>query len=407
MHRSQVKMKRGSKGFTIVELLVAITILAILTALLLPAIQQSREAARKIKCANNMKQLGLAMHSYAQSHGSLPPGYTGDLSSENYVKSWAWGALLLPHLEQRPLYDAIDPESQSLAESAANPSNLQMIQHDLSIFLCPSDTGPAQSHPYRQLLIPETLAQASADYPEWIYQTMDFEIQWVRLNPAILGDHSGMVMAHISPPIPYVNPKPKPKTFPRPDPPSDPGYSDPTSDPGYSDPPTVSSTSVNVGKSNYVGSLGSNWRLNKASWSDGEFRGNGVLGRNTRVTWSQITDGTSNTILVGERSWKNYAAVWPGVNSVNDCGFIDNQMVLGTAFYPINQGSTPINLDCDGTGSANFSSFHHGGANFLFADGSVRFLTETIDFQNSDQPNQIGLYQKLAHRNDGGITGAF
>ena len=73
MHRSQVKMKRGSKGFTIVELLVAITILAILTALLLPAIQQSREAARKIKCANNMKQLGLAMHSYAQSHGRLPP----------------------------------------------------------------------------------------------------------------------------------------------------------------------------------------------------------------------------------------------------------------------------------------------------------------------------------------------
>lgn len=111
-----------------------------------------------------------------------------------------------------------------------------------------------------------------------------------------------------------------------------------------------------------------------------------------------IFDGVSSTIAIGERSIQNYAAVWVGGNSWQGCGFADNQMVLGTTFYPINDPPLSLNLDCDGQGSANFSSYHEAGSHFLFADGSVHFLTEQIDRD---------LLRKLADRDDGETVAHF
>ena len=410
MQTNRPETKTGCRGLTVVELLVAITIMSILIALLLPAVQQAREAARRASCANHLKQLGLGMHLYSKSHGCFPPGYTAELSQDQYAKSWAWGAFLLPYLEKRPLYDTINLEKQSLTESVVDPNMIRFYQTELSIFLCPSDSGSSLSHSYRQLLVPQYLTQENLETENDLNNHASSELMWVFLTPSVSRGFSGIsVIAHARPPIPFPipKPKPKPKPTPFPFPDSDPDPTDDTEPEPTPDPPPVTTMPIKIGKSNYVGSLGSAWKPNQSDWSDEDFKGNGVLGRNTRVSWNHITDGTSNTFILSERSWKNYAAVWPGVNSVNDCGFIDNQMVLGTAFYPLNQRSVSVNIDCDGTGSANFSSHHPGGANFLFADGSVHFLSDKIDFRNSDSSHQLGLFQRLAHRSDGEITGEF
>ncbi len=114
-------------GFTLVELLVVIAIIGILIALLLPAVQAAREAARRSQCTNNMKQLGLALHNYHDTHQVFPPGgleYGCSSAGPNYeqpgklVKNLNGLVLLLPYLEQMPLYDKYDCRQAACAGSA-------------------------------------------------------------------------------------------------------------------------------------------------------------------------------------------------------------------------------------------------------------------------------------------------
>ena len=96
---------------TLIEVLVVITIIGILIALLLPAVQAAREAARRAQCANNLKQIGLALHNYHGSFEAFPPAYVSAVPPgvENYPelgRGWGWGAMILPQLEQRPVFDA-------------------------------------------------------------------------------------------------------------------------------------------------------------------------------------------------------------------------------------------------------------------------------------------------------------
>jgi prepilin-type N-terminal cleavage/methylation domain-containing protein/prepilin-type processing-associated H-X9-DG protein len=134
-------MKR-SRGFTLIELLVVIAIIAVLIALLLPAVQSAREAARRMQCVNNLKQIGLALHNYHDALSIFPPGY---IAASKFIDGetdtapgWSWASMILPQLDQAPLYSSINVYQP--IQAAANTTATQTI---LSAFLCPSDQLPA------------------------------------------------------------------------------------------------------------------------------------------------------------------------------------------------------------------------------------------------------------------------
>lgn len=126
-------------GFTLVELLVVIAIIGILIALLLPAVQAAREAARRMQCANNLKQFGLAMHNYHAALASFPPGtlrrYDDPNQFHTSTSCIAWIARLLPYLEQQALADRIDWK----AEPGNQGDNLEVMAVELAVARCPSD----------------------------------------------------------------------------------------------------------------------------------------------------------------------------------------------------------------------------------------------------------------------------
>ncbi len=128
------------KGFTLIELLVVIAIIAILVALLLPAVQQAREAARRTQCKNHLKQLGLALHNYVDVNTVLPPGASVDLSVTSTANNGSWGVhgRILPYLEQGSLYDQVD---LSIAWDFQTPIDGLKIP----IYACPSDPKSDQA----------------------------------------------------------------------------------------------------------------------------------------------------------------------------------------------------------------------------------------------------------------------
>ncbi|WP_459554784.1 DUF1559 family PulG-like putative transporter [Lacunimicrobium album] len=132
-----------SKGFTLIELLVVIAIIATLVAILLPAVQQAREAARRSTCKNNLKQIGIALHNYHDTYNRLPAGLTNPGVPER--PGWGWGASILPQIEQGALYDALrvgDVPLRSLYTSTATDQVRALLQAPISVYRCPSDVMP-------------------------------------------------------------------------------------------------------------------------------------------------------------------------------------------------------------------------------------------------------------------------
>jgi prepilin-type N-terminal cleavage/methylation domain-containing protein len=330
-------------GFTLVELLTTIAIIGILVAMILPAVQQSRESARRADCQNRLKQIGLALQHYHSTHQAFPPGCVGVFGDPANVQAWGWGVLTFPFLEQSSLYDGLDPRMNDLQTAIGSSAVRQLMQTRLESFRCPSDNADELAHEIRELTGFVLMAPPSP--------LISFHANHGGGNPSIIG--------------------------------------------------------VKPAAANYVGSFGDYWNPISSIWTRDELAGNGVLGSHTRVRFADVTDGTSNTFAVGERSWRSFAGVWLGVDGWDRCDSEGLPMVLGSAHYRLNIDPDPFWQTCDGRGSVGFGSRHVGGAQFVMCDGAVRFISDTIDFRVGQGSLAPGVYQRLARRNDGLPTSGF
>ena len=136
--------KTRQKGFTLIELLVVIAIIAILIALLLPAVQQAREAARRMSCSSNMKQIGIGLHCYHDTFNTLPPGWLAWDTTVNPITphwfglpGWGWSARILPYMEQTAVYNNLIDFNLPITD----PANAEARVLQLPIYRCPSDAG--------------------------------------------------------------------------------------------------------------------------------------------------------------------------------------------------------------------------------------------------------------------------
>lgn len=308
------------RGFTLVELLVVIAIIGVLVGLLLPAVQAAREAARRVQCANNLKQFGLAMHNYHDSLGSLPPGWIQQTVVQD-AANYSWGAFLLPFIEQANFHRSLDVGPTPLATNVS--LQLPLVQTKLAAFRCPSSSGP--------------------DLNE---------------NRPVGGETGELEFTSVS---------------------------------------------------NYV-AMNSSWHfsLGRGMPQNGDgvqhtSNANGAFFRNSGTRLRDVTDGTSNTMILTERvhiSIKGndcWAANALGLRFRTTISQLQNNNSHGQS-QVMAMGRGLINFET-GTCRRGISSLHPGGVETLFCDGSVRFLSENLDHNVDADVNSV--YEFLIAINDG------
>ena len=322
---------RIRRGFTLVELLVVIAIIGILVGLLLPAVQAAREAARRMQCSNNVKQLSLAAHTYHDAFNSFPICYfnqtnvTPVLTNPTEGRQTSWMVGLLPFIEQTALFNMIDfsrgihndPRSVGPPAVPVGPSNPFAAIQKISGFKCPSDA------------------------------TDDFKNQ--RLDTP-----TGVIRTTAWPVTSYKG---------------------------------VSGANWNIGNV-AVQSNVAPWNITRfGTTGDGLNRGNGVLMRGWNFPYKtnlrDVTDGTSNTLFVGEAigNYSQYNWWWLSGSTTATTSIPLNSRAYCTAYNPATmtkQGGL-IACSADFANNSGFASNHTGGGNFGICDGSVRFISDSMD----------------------------
>jgi prepilin-type N-terminal cleavage/methylation domain-containing protein len=339
-------MRRLRRGFTLVELLVVIAVIAVLIGLLLPAVQKIREAANRIKCSNNLKQLGLACHNYDSASSKLPPGYLGPIPNEQGYGGNPGGmqqagvlVYLLPYVEQDNLYHQLQLDLSPLRFGPAwwaNPMNWQLAQTRIKGFECPSDNIADDTPIYGT-------AQA--------FHCFNYKAPIVPNTDDNKDDDSVLL---------------------------------PVSD------PTV------LGRTSYAGCAGLAGKGTSQYWS----RYEGIFSNRSQTSLSRIPDGTSNTLLLGEKVG----------------GRVNGQRVALTAWMGSGVVPTWGGLPADGRDPAfppSFDSKHRGVVQFCFADGSVRSLRKGTSWIEANKgwalanlwpdqyPADWWVFQQLAGKGDG------
>jgi len=367
-------------GFTLVELLVVITIIGILIALLLPAVQSAREAARRAQCANNVKQLGLALQLYHTSYGIFPPSSvwrvngvlsTAQIEATNNAKLWEnWVILILPQMEQINVYKTFAlpisgsagepiPNNTAVTANGMTQSNAAARATQLALMLCPSDSYNRK--PFMGSADPATNQMGD---------------NWARGNYAANAAQGYMAVSHFGG-VPYTN-----------------------------------------------SAVAANW------WQYNLDRG--VMGANVSCRIEDIRDGTSNTLLLGEirsgvvafdsrGTWAMSGAcpssLWAygstaagddngpnagtigaddpmaGIDIALAVGGSNGGVVLAQMGMPIAQGATDANWQ------QTARSMHPGGVNAGLCDGSVRFISDFV--QLGTGPTNLGVWDKLILSSDG------
>ena len=293
-------LRHPRRGFTLIELLVVIAIIAILIALLLPAVQQVREAARRSQCQNNLKQIGLALQNYHDPNQCFPPGWIGVTANQpdvNGINGWGWASKLLHTMDQQSLYQQIN-----FKLGVKDPANAAILKQALPMFRCPSDS--------------------SNDV-------------WV------LKDALGNPVATL---------------------------------------PTA----------NYVGNFGT------GGLDDCEItplgtscRGDGVLMHNIAIKLSDIRDGLSTTLMVGEHKTRadlDWHSTWVGIAAGGEEPY---QRILGVTDHVPNSPTNHID---------DFASYHATGSFFLMGDGRVKLIASSID---------ENVFKKLATRAGREVVGEY